>query len=119
MKKNKVQDFELDHFGLPNQTAGGGGGGGKVNTEELELVIAAALNESREDIAAKLSQKYYTKAEVVDILKNYEMKVLSHKFVTDSIAEAVSGINATIEEKELVVASAITDLNTRLSTLEN
>lgn len=25
MKKNKVQDFEPDHFGLPKQTAGGGG----------------------------------------------------------------------------------------------
>lgn len=117
MNRNKVQDFEPDHFGLPKQTAGGGGGG-KVNTEELELVVAAALNESREDIAAKLTQRYYTKTEVANILKDYEMQVLNHKFVTDSIAEAVSGINATIEEKELVVASAITDLNTRLSTLE-
>lgn len=118
MNRNKVQDFEPDHFGLPKQTAGGGGGG-KVNTEELELVIATALNESREDIAAKLSQRYYTKTEVANILKDYEMKVLQHKFVTDSIAEAVSGINTAIEEKELVVASALTDLNTRLSTLEN
>lgn len=25
MNRNKVQDFEPDHFGLPKQTAGGGG----------------------------------------------------------------------------------------------
>lgn len=37
MNRNKVQDFEPDHFGLPKQTAGGGGGGGKLTVRGVRI----------------------------------------------------------------------------------
>ena len=117
MKKNEAENFAPDHFGLP--VVSNGSGGGKADTEELELVLATALNQSREDLSAKLSQKYYTKHQVMEILKDYEMTVLQHKFVTDSIAEAVADINTAIEDKELTVAAAINNLNERITNLEN
>ena len=87
-----------------------GGGGG--STEEIELPIAAAVNGLKENIEARLNQKYYTKQDVNDIAAGKtdpgQVNVQIENYVEPAIAE----VNDNIENKELATSAAINDLNT-------
>lgn len=86
------------------------GGGG--STEEIELPIAAAVNDLKGNIEARLSQKYYTKQEVNDIAARKtepgQVDIQIKNYVDPAIAE----VNETIADKELPVSAALNDLNT-------
>ena len=87
-----------------------GGGGG--STEEIELPIAAAVNDLKGNIEARLNQKYYTRQEVNDIAARKtepgQVDIQIKNYVDPAIAE----VNATIVDKELPVSAALNDLNT-------
>ena len=87
-----------------------GGGGG--STEEIELPIAAAVNDLKGNIEARLSQKYYTRQEVNDIAARMtepgQVDIQIKNYVDPAIAE----VNETIVDKELPVSAALNDLNT-------
>lgn len=82
------------------------------NTEDIELPIAAAVNDLKGNIEARLNQKYYTKQEVNDIAAGKtdpgQVNVQIENYVEPAIAE----VNDTIEDKELATSAAINDLNT-------
>lgn len=82
------------------------------NTEDIELPIAAAVNDLKGNIETRLDQQYYKKAEVDNIaarkMENAEVDVHIENYVDPAIAE----INDTIENKELATSAAINDLNT-------
>ena len=87
-----------------------GGGGG--STEEIELPIAAAVNDLKGNIEARLNQKYYTRQEVNDIAARKtepgQVDIQIKNYVDPAIAE----VNETIVDKELPVSAALNDLNT-------
>ena len=86
------------------------GGGG--STEEIELPIAAAVNDLKGNIEARLNQKYYTRQEVNDIAARKtepgQVDIQIKNYVDPAIAE----VNETIVDKELPVSAALNDLNT-------
>lgn len=86
------------------------GGGG--STEEIELPIAAAVNDLKGNIEARLSQKYYTRQEVNGIAARKtepgQVDIQIKNYVDPAIAE----VNETIVDKELPVSAALNDLNT-------
>lgn len=82
------------------------------NTEDIELPIAAAVNDLKGNIETRLDQQYYKKAEVDNIaarkIEAGEADVQIQSYVDPAIAE----INDNIEDKELATSAAINDLNT-------
>lgn len=86
------------------------GGGG--STEEIELPIAAAVNDLKGNIEARLNQKYYTRQEVNDIASRKaepgQVDIQIKNYVDPAIAE----VNGNIENKELATSAALNDLNT-------
>jgi hypothetical protein len=82
-----------------------------TDTGDIELPIAAAVNELKSNIEAKLDQQYYKKAEVNDIaarkLEAGQVDAKIHNYVDPAIAE----INASIEDKELATSAALNELN--------
>lgn len=86
--------------------------GRTISTEEIELPIAAAVNDLKGNIEARLSQKYYTRQEVNDIAARkaelYQLDAKIKNYVDPAIAE----VNETIADKELPVSAALNDLNT-------
>ena len=94
-----------------------GGGGG--STEEIELPIAAAVNDLKGNIEARLNQKYYTRQEVNDIAARKtepsQVDAQIKNYVDPAIAEVnetIAGVNGNIENKELATSAALNDLNT-------
>ena len=94
-----------------------GGGGG--STEEIELPIAAAVNDLKGNIEARLNQKYYTRQEVNDIAVRKtepgQVDAQIKNYVNPAIAkvnETIAGVNDNIEDKELATSAALNDLNT-------
>ena len=87
-----------------------GGGGG--STEEIELPIAAAVNDLKSNIDVRLDQQYYKKKEVDNIAARktepYQVDAQIKEYVDPAIAE----VNDKIEDKELPVSAALNDLNT-------
>ena len=87
-----------------------GGGGG--STEEIELPIAAAVNDLKGNIEARLNQQYYKKKEVDNIaarkIEPYQVDAKIKNYVDPAIA----GVNDNIEDKELATSAALNDLNT-------
>ena len=85
-------------------------GGG--STEEIELPIAAAVNDLKGNIEARLNQKYYTRQEVDGIAARktepYQVDIQIKNYVDPAIAE----VNDNIEDKELATSAALNDLNT-------
>lgn len=81
------------------------------NTEDIELPIAAAVNDLKGNIEARLNQKYYTKQEVNGIAAGKtdpgQVNVQIENYVEPAIAE----VNDNIENKELATSAAINDLN--------
>lgn len=87
-----------------------GGGGG--STEEIELPIAAAVNDLKGNIEARLNQKYYTRQEVNDIAaRKAELSQVDAQ-IKEYVDPAIAEVNETIVDKELPVSAALNDLNT-------
>lgn len=86
--------------------------GRTISTEEIELPIAAAVNDLKGNIEARLNQQYYKKKEVDNIAARKtepgQVDVQIKNYVDPAIAE----INETIVDKELPVSAALNDLNT-------
>lgn len=83
------------------------------NTEEIELPIAAAINDVRDNFNAKLNQQYYTRQEVQDLLKGVMTAPQTAEQTENYVTPIVEAIYATIEEKEFVISSALNDLNAK------
>lgn len=86
------------------------GGGG--STEEIELPIAAAVNDLKGNIEARLNQKYYTKQEVNDIAAKKTEPGQVDAQIKNYVDPAIAEVNETIADKELPVSAALNDLNT-------
>ena len=91
--------------------------GRSVSTEEIELPIAAAVNELKGNIEARLDQQYYKKKEVNDIAAGKTDPAQVNAQIKDYVDPAIAEVNDTIEDKELPVSSALNVLNTRLDAL--
>lgn len=86
--------------------------GRSVSTEEIELPIAAAVNDLKGNIEARLDQQYYKKKEVNDIAARKVEAEQVDVQIKDYVDPAITEVNDTIEDKELPVSAAINDLNT-------
>lgn len=85
--------------------------GADISTEEIELPIAAAVNELKGDFEARLNQKYYTKQEVNDIAARKVEAGQVNVQIKDYVDPAIAEVNNTIEDKELPVSAALNELN--------
>lgn len=89
------------------------------NTEEIELPIAAAVNDLKSNIDIRLDQQYYKKKEVDNIAARKtepgQVDIQIKNYVDPAIAEVnetIAGVNGNIENKELATSAALNDLNT-------
>ena len=87
-----------------------GGGGG--STEEIELPIAAAVNDLKSNIDVRLNQKYYTRQEVNDIAARKTEPGQVDAQIKNYVDPAIAEVNETVEDKELATSAALNDLNT-------
>ena len=87
-----------------------GGGGG--STEEIELPIAAAVNDLKSNIDIRLDQQYYKKKEVDNIAARKTEPSQVDIQIKNYVDPAIAEINETIVDKELPVSAALNDLNT-------
>lgn len=86
-------------------------GGG---TEDIELPIAAAINELKTYYDVKLGQQYYKKSDVDALLSLFAAKGdLAAYTPTTTLNAELQAIYASIEDKELAISAALNDLNTR------
>lgn len=86
------------------------GGGG--STEEIELPIAAAVNDLKSNIDIRLDQQYYKKKEVDNIAARKTEPVQVDIQIKNYVDPAIAEVNETITDKELPVSAALNDLNT-------
>lgn len=84
----------------------------KSDTEDIELPIAAAVNDLKANIEARLNQKYYERQEVNDLLDQKRDAAQVQNQIVDYVTPVVADIAATIEDKELATSAALNDLNT-------
>lgn len=92
--------------------------GRSVSTEEIELPIAAAVNDLKGNIEARLSQKYYTRQEVNDIATGKTDPAQVNVQIQDYVDPAIAEVNDTIEDKELPVSAALNKLNEDIATID-
>lgn len=92
--------------------------GRSVSTEEIELPIAAAVNDLKGNIEARLSQKYYTRKEVNDIAAGKTDPAQVGVQIQEYVDPAIAEVNDTIEDKELPVSAALNKLNEDISTID-
>lgn len=92
--------------------------GRSVSTEEIELPIAAAVNELKGNIEARLDQQYYTKKEVNDIAARKVEAGQVDAQIKDYVDPAIAEVNNTIEDKELPVSAALNKLNEDIATID-
>ena len=86
------------------------GGGG--STEEIELPIAAAVNDLKGNIEARLNQQYYKKKEVDNIAARKTDPAQVDAQIKNYVDPPIAEVNETIVDKELPVSAALNDLNT-------
>lgn len=91
---------------------------GGVDTEEIELPIAAAVNDLKGNIEARLDQQYYKKAEVNDIAARMVEAGQVDEKIKDYVDPAIAEVNDTIEDKELPVSAALNKLNEDIATID-
>lgn len=92
--------------------------GRTISTEEIELPIAAAVNDLKGNIEARLDQQYYKKKEVNDIAaRKVEAGQVDVK-IKDYVDPAITEVNDTIEDKELPVSAALNKLNEDIATID-
>lgn len=87
-----------------------GGGGG--STEEIELPIAAAVNDLKSNIDIRLDQQYYKKKEVDNIAARKTEPGQVDAQIKEYVDPAIAEVNDNIEDKELATSAALNDLNT-------
>ena len=87
-----------------------GGGGG--STEEIELPIAAAVNDLKSNIDIRLDQQYYKKKEVDNIAARKTDPAQVDAKIKNYVDPAITEVNDNIEDKELATSAALNDLNT-------
>lgn len=87
--------------------------GRTISTEEIELPIAAAVNDLKENIETRLNQQYYTRQEVQDLLKGVMTAPQTAEQTENYVTPIVEAIYTTIEEKEFVISAALNDLNAK------
>ena len=83
------------------------------DTEEIELPIAAAVNELKGDMEARLDQQYYKKQEVNNLLNDKVTAGQVNEQIKDYTDPAIAEVYDTIEDKELPVSAALNELNTK------
>lgn len=81
------------------------------STEDIELPIAAAINEVRDTFNTKLSQQYYKKQEVNDIAARKMEAGQVNEQIVSYVDPLIEEVYDTIEDKELPVSAAINELN--------
>ena len=86
------------------------GGGG--STEEIELPIAAAVNDLKSNIDVRLDQQYYKKKEVDNIAARKTEPGQVDAQIKNYVDPAIAEVNETIADKELPVSAALNDLHT-------
>lgn len=82
-----------------------------AGTEDIELPIAAAINELKTYYDVKLGQQYYKKSDIDALLSLYATKGDAVDYPT--LNTQLQAIYASIEDKELAISAALNDLNTR------
>lgn len=92
--------------------------GRSVSTEEIELPIAAAVNDLKGNIEARLDQQYYKKAEVDNIAARKAELGQVNVLIQDYVDPAIAEVNDTIEDKELPVSAALNKLNEDIATID-
>ena len=92
--------------------------GDTPSTEEIELPIAAAVNDLKGNIEARLDQQYYKKAEVNDIVARKVEAGQVDAQIKDYVDPAIAEVNDTIEDKELPVSAALNKLNEDIATID-
>lgn len=92
--------------------------GRSASTEEIELPIAAAVNELKGNIEARLNQKYYTRQEVNDIAAGKTDPGQVNVQIKDYVDPAIAEVNDTIADKELPVSAALNKLNEDIATID-
>ena len=90
-------------------------GGG--STEDIELPIAAAVNDLKNNIEARLDQQYYKKQEVLNLVRDKLTAAQVSQQIVDVITPLFEAVYDAIENKELAISAAINDLNTRINNL--
>lgn len=89
-----------------NITISGGG-----DTEEVELVAAAGIGDTRMRLLAELRNNHFTKEDIYRILKSYATESDLASYVQTSVlTDLLSAVYNLIEESELVTAAALNDL---------
>lgn len=83
-----------------------------TSTEDIELPIAAAVNDLKGNIEARLNQQYYKKADVDNIAARKTEPDQVDVQIQDYVEPAIAEVNGTIEDKELATSAALNDLNT-------
>ena len=92
------------------------GGGG--STEEIELAVAAAFNDTRDTINQDLHNNYATKKMVNESLSNYATKgALGEFYNKQEVDTQFSNVDAVIEDKEEAISFALNDLNEKTETI--
>lgn len=81
--------------------------------DDVELPIAAAVNELKGDMEARLDQQYYKKQEVNNLLNEKVSAVQVNEQIKDYTDPAIAEVYDTIEDKELPVSAALNELNTK------
>ena len=85
------------------------GGGG--DTEEIELAIAAAINDTRDTISQDLHNNYVKTQSMNDALKNYAPKSSLDNFYSKAqIDTQIGTVTDEIEDKERATSFALNDL---------
>jgi len=84
------------------------------NTEDIELPIAAAINDLKGNIEARLDQQYYKKQEVNDIAARKMEAGQVNEQIVSYVDPAIEEVYDTIEDKELPVSAAINELNQKI-----
>lgn len=92
--------------------------GATPSTEEIELPIAAAVNELKGNFETRLDQQYYKKAEVNDIAARKVEAGQVDVQIKDYVDPAIAEVNDTIEDKELPVSAALNKLNEDIATID-
>lgn len=86
--------------------------------EDMQLPIAAAVNELKDNFEARLDQQYYKKAEVNDIAARKVEAGQVNVQIKDYVDPAIAEVNDTIEDKELPVSAALNKLNDDIATID-
>lgn len=88
--------------------------GGSGDTEEIEQVTAAAINDLRYKVFENIVNKHYSKEEINEKLAAFVSAAELDKYaLVTFVSELITEIYSRIESSELAAAAALNDLNNR------